>query len=228
MLKTLSMTTLSALLIGTAPVFAQETATDDTAATEAQSAETTAETATETTADTETADQAEAVTEGEGQPSNLDMGREVQEEPTYVKETIGDWEMRCFRSEAEEDPCQMFQLLKEQQGNPIAEFAIFRLQDSGPAVAGATVTVPLFTLLTAELKIGVDGGKPKSYPFRFCSQTGCTAQIGLTQADVDAFKRGAKAVVTITPAQAPDQKVAIDASLSGFTKAFDAVSVIQN
>jgi len=224
MLKTLSMTTLSALLIGTAPVFAQETTTDTTAA-EATAAETQGQDAGTDTSGTATdQDTAEA---GE-KPSNLDMGRETQEEPTYIKETIGDWQMRCFRSEGEEDPCQMFQLLKEQQGNPIAEFAIFRIKDGGPAVAGATVTVPLFTLLTAELKIGVDGGKAKSYPFRFCSQTGCTAQIGLTQADVDAFKRGAKAIVTITPAQAPDQKVAIDASLSGFTKAFDAVSVIQN
>lgn len=224
MLKTLSMTTLSALLIGTAPVFAQETTTDTTAA-EATAAETQGQDAGTDTSGTAT-DQDTAET-GE-KPSNLDMGRETQEEPTYIKETIGDWQMRCFRSENEEDPCQMFQLLKEQQGNPIAEFAIFRIKDGGPAVAGATVTVPLFTLLTAELKIGVDGGKAKSYPFRFCSQTGCTAQIGLTQADVDAFKRGAKAIVTITPAQAPDQKVAIDASLSGFTKAFDAVSVIQN
>ena len=79
-----------------------------------------------------------------------------------------------------------------------------------------------------ELKIRVDGGKAKSYAYRFCSLVGCYAQIGLTQADVDAFKRGAGATLTIVPAQAPDQKVDIKASLSGFTAAFENTSVLRN
>ncbi|QYX55316.1 invasion associated locus B family protein [Roseovarius sp. SCSIO 43702] len=256
MLKTLSFTTLATvLLLAAGPGTAQDTTTEETAGDEPVATETdaTAETASdaetkegaETNADTEegadTAADAEATDEAtetdatagdtdaqEGEDGEFDLGREVQQDPTYIKEEYGDWQMRCFRTQAEEDPCQMFQLLKDENGNPTAEFTIFRLKEGGPAVAGATVTAPLFTLLTAEVKITVDGGASKSYPFRFCSQAGCVAQIGLTEADVNAFKRGVKATVTIVPAQAPDQNVAIPASLSGFTAAYDNVSVIEN
>lgn len=201
---------LTALVFGTTGV-AQEATTQ----TEEPAASTDA-TEGEVTQDT-------AVGEGD---VGLDMGQPVEEDRTYVKETYGDWELKCFRTEAGEDPCQMFQLLREETGNPIAEFSIFRLPGDAQAAAGATIVVPLGTLLTEELKISVDGGKAKSYSYRFCSLVGCYAQIGLTQEDVAAFRAGASATLQIVPAQAPDQKVDIKASLSGFTAAFDNTSVL--
>jgi len=158
----------------------------------------------------------------------LSMGRNVEEDPTYIRDEYDDWQLRCFRSEADEDPCQMFQLLSEEFGNPIAEFSIFRLDEGGPAIAGATIVVPLMTLLTSELKLSVDGGIAKSYPYRFCSPAGCVAQIGLTAEDIDAMKRGATATLTLVPAQAPEQLVDIKSSLTGFTAAFDNTSVFSN
>ncbi len=165
----------------------------------------------------------EAPTEGS---SVFSTGREVTEDenPTYTKETFGDWSLRCFRAQEGNDPCQLYQLLTEEQGNPVAEFSIFEIEDQGAAVAGGTIIVPLFTLLTEELKISVDSGNPKSYPYRVCTESGCIAQIGFTQEDIAAFKRGAKATLTLVPAQAPDQTVRINVSLNGFTKGFDAVS----
>lgn len=191
------------------------------------------------TAQEENADQAETsqttdvtedapATADAAQGEQLDMGQDVQENGTYIKEEHGDWQMKCFRSEAEEDPCQMYQLLREDAGNPVAEFSLFRLPEGAQAVAGATIVVPLGTLLSEELKISVDGGKAKTYPFRFCSMVGCFAQVGLTQADINAFKAGAAANLQIVPAQAPDQTVNIKASLTGFTDAYDNVSVAQN
>ncbi len=53
---------------------------------------------------------------------------------------------------------------------------------------------------------------------------GCIARVGFTQAEIDGFKKGAKATLTIVPVAAPDQKVALDISLKGFTAGFDAVS----
>ena len=169
---------------------------------------------------------AEGAAEGAAEgTSAFNTGREVNEDPTYIKEEHGDWQLRCFRNAEGEDPCQMYQLLKEAAGNPIAEFSIFRIAEGGPAVAGATIIVPLLTMLPEELKIAVDGGAAKSYPYRFCSPAGCIAQVGFTEQDIAAYKRGAKARLTLVPAQAPDQKVNIDVSLSGFTAAFDKVSV---
>ena len=160
--------------------------------------------------------------------TGLDMGQEVQEDQSYIKETYGDWQLQCFRSEAEEDPCQMYQLLREDAGNPVAEFSLFKLPDDSQAVAGATVVVPLGTLLPNGLLITVDDSTPKAYTYSFCSLVGCFARIGFTQAEIDAFKAGGEAFLTIVPAQAPDQRVVIKASLDGFTKAFENVSIAPN
>jgi invasion protein IalB len=91
-------------------------------------------------------------------------------------------------------------------------------------VAGATIVVPLETLLTEQLTIAVDGAQPKRYPFTWCAPLGCIARVGFTQAEIDGFKKGAKATITIVPFAAPDQPVNLDLSLKGFTAGFDAVS----
>ncbi len=59
-----------------------------------------------------------------------------------------EWEQRCIRTESGADPCQLYQLLKDDQGKSVAEFTIFGLPAGWPAVAGATIIVPLETLLT--------------------------------------------------------------------------------
>lgn len=160
----------------------------------------------------------------------LDTGRPVQEDPSYIKSTHDDWQLKCFRTgvEGKEDLCQMYQLLTESGGNPVAEFSIYRLPEGAPVVAGATIAAPLGTLLTEEIKLSVDTGKAKSYAYSFCTMAGCFARIGLTKEDIEAMKRGVKVTIEIVPAQAPDQKVRIDASLKGFTAAFDEASVLQN
>ncbi|MDR9395015.1 invasion associated locus B family protein [Roseovarius sp. SYSU LYC5161] len=186
----------------------------------------------------ETADQNGATTAPETQAQDdantaggqLQMGRQVSEDDaTYIKETYDDWQLKCFRNQGEgDDICQMYQLLTEDSGNPVAEFSIFRLPEGGQAAAGGTIVVPLGTLLGEELTISVDGGAAKRYPYSFCTMTGCFARIGFTEADVTAFKRGASAMLRIVPAQAPDQVVEISASLDGFTAAYENVSTIRN
>ncbi len=192
--------------------------------------DTDSDTATDTQTETESADTAadQATEPATDVAPQLDTGRPVQEDPTYIKEEYGDWQLKCFRSEAEEDPCQMYQLLIEETGNPVAEFSLFRLPEGAQAVAGATIVVPLGTLLPEELKISVDGGRPKTYSYSFCTMVGCFARIGLTQADVDALRAGAEGQLQIVPAQAPDQTVDIKVSLDGFTAAYSNVSVMQN
>ena len=51
------------------------------------------------------------------------------------------------------------------------------------------------------------------------------AAIGLTQADVDAFKGGKEATLTIVPFAAPDVKVALKVSLIGFTAGYEKATV---
>jgi invasion protein IalB len=143
---------------------------------------------------------------------------------TYTAATFDAWQQRCMRTEDGSDPCQLYQLLKDAQGNNVAEISLFTLPPGQDAVAGATVVAPLETLLTEALTISVDGANARRYPFTWCSQLGCVARVGFTQAEVDAFKKGNKATVSIVPAAAPDQRVTLDLSLKGFTAGLEAIS----
>ena len=125
------------------------------------------------------------------------------------------------------DTCSLVQVLVDGTDNPVAEVSLFRLQGA-QAAAGATVIVPLETFLPGQLTIAVDGGAAKRYNYQFCNQIGCIAQIGLTQADVDAFRAGNAATVTIIPAQAPDQPISLNMSLTGFTAGYNVVDVVSN
>jgi invasion protein IalB len=142
---------------------------------------------------------------------------------TYLSQAIEGWEVRCVKLEDGSDPCQLYQLLKDAQGTSVAEISMFALPEGGQAAAGATVIAPLETLLTANMTLTIDGGKAKIYPFTFCANLGCIARIGFTAEEVAQFKKGAKAVMTIVPAAAPEQKVELDITLKGFTAGYDAV-----
>lgn len=144
---------------------------------------------------------------------------------SYDSATHGDWVIRCIRSpEGQKDPCQLYQLLKDEQGNSVAEIGIFPLaSEQNGASAGATVITPLETLLTEQLRLSVDGSQPKRYPFTFCSQVGCFARLGFTAGDINSFKRGNAATLIIAPVAAPDQRVNLAVSLTGFTAGFDAL-----
>jgi invasion protein IalB len=168
--------------------------------------------------------------EADGASGDLSLGSEVTAPDgpgtTYTAATFDSWEQRCMRTEDGADPCQLYQLLRDGEGNNVAEISLFALPPGQSAVAGATIVAPLETLLTEQLTIAVDGANPKRYPFTWCAPLGCVARVGFTQAEVDSFKRGAAATVSIVPAAAPDQRVSLNLSLKGFTAGFDAVSKV--
>ncbi|AXI42445.1 invasion associated locus B family protein [Sulfitobacter sp. SK011] len=192
-----------------------------------------AQTATETPAETTEEEDAAAGTSGTAAEieDQLSLGEDANKDPElgkpYTKEVIGAWEMRCIKTEEEVDPCQMYQLLDDGEGSPVAEVSLFRLAEGGKAEAGATVVVPLETSLPQQLTVSVDKNKSRRYPFAFCNPVGCYVRLGLTKEDVASFKRGNSAVITIVPALAPDQKVELELSLEGFTASYDKVSVIE-
>ena len=147
----------------------------------------------------------------------------------YVRDTFGDWALRCIKSEeGTPDPCNLYQLLSNEDGVSVAEFNVFPLPEGQRAAAGATIVVPLETLLTQQLTIAVDGKNARRYPFTFCNRAGCVARLGFTQAEVDEFKRGAAATVRLVPAAAPTEEVVLDVSLTGFTAGFTATTATES
>lgn len=211
-----------------APAAEAETPPSNTAPAEGA----TSDAASSATAPAETAPAGAEATDSQpaGIDSQLSLGEDGEAAQAvgkpYTKEVNGAWEMRCIKTEDENDPCQMYQLMDDGQGAPVAEISLFRLPDGGKAEAGATVVVPLETALAAQLTVTVDGGKARRYPFAFCNSVGCYVRMGLTSADIAAFKRGKEALITIVPALAPDQKVELALSLDGFTTSYDKSSVL--
>ena len=166
-------------------------------------------------------------------PTDLSMGSSaIPGLPTQADAEVGNtylaagfdiWEQRCVTKEDGSDPCQLYQLLKDADGNSVAEISVFNLPDGAQAAAGATFMAPLETLLTANLKIVVDSGQAKVYPFSFCTRVGCLARLGFTTDEIAALKKGVMATLTIVPAAAPDKVVELQLTLKGFTAGYEAV-----
>ena len=159
--------------------------------------------------------------------AELPLGRQVVEGievgTSYLRETYGDWDLRCTRTVDLKDPCQLHQLMQDDKGNAVAEIALFPISGDPLRVAGATVALPLGTLLTEGLTVAVDSGPAKRYQFRYCLANGCYAPLGLTQEDIDAFKHGATANMVVVPVAQPNARVTVRVSLKGFTKGWEAL-----
>ncbi len=143
---------------------------------------------------------------------------ELQIGAPYLKEEHGAWTIRCTRAPlGQADPCDMFQVLKNSEGGPVAEVMV---QPAGENGGTMVIAVPLGTFLPAGVKIGIDGNELGSIPFITCTRT-CVSRVTLKEAELQAFKNGNVAQLTLSAADAPQVPVSVDASLTGFTAAFN-------
>ena len=149
---------------------------------------------------------------------------EVAPGQAYDKGVFGDWTLRCVKSDKIPEMCQLFQLMKDASGAPVAEFNLNTLSKTGQVLAGANVITPLETLLPAQLTIRVGENDAKLYPFAFCVKIGCVARIGLTAEDLKSYRKGNVAAVTMVPAATPNQPQTVLLSLKGFTAGHAAMS----
>lgn len=139
----------------------------------------------------------------------------------YAKSTNGDWTTRCIRAGQGKDPCELYQLMKDNEGNSVAEITLIPLKN-GEIAAGATLIAPLETDLIQGLGLGIDNAQARAYPFSFCAPVGCVARIGFTAGELSSLKRGNVAKVSLRPFGAnTDEPVQLQLSLAGFTAAFD-------
>jgi invasion protein IalB len=141
----------------------------------------------------------------------------------YLAASFDTWQQRCMKKEDGADPCELYQLLKDETGNAVAEISFFTLPSGSKAVLGANVLAPLETLLTANLRIGIDDGTAKIYPFSYCTVNGCVAKIGFTAEELAVMQAGTEGIMTVVPAAAPQKTVAIKIALKGFTAGHQAL-----
>jgi invasion protein IalB len=159
-----------------------------------------------------------------------DAGRAPGE--AYVAETFTDWELRCIAAAEEGQPerCEMFQLLLDEQDNPVAVFRVNVPMTLGEdQVAAAVIVTPLETLLAPGIRLRIDDAEPTGVPYTLCEQSGCMARIPLADQAVQAFKAGGDVFMEIFALVRGDMgeiggvPVPVTASLRGFTAAYDAL-----
>jgi len=161
----------------------------------------------------------------------LDMGTQATpaQPQTYIAETFDDWHQECMRAADGTESCYIAQYLRETpDATPIGKISMRRLPNGQQAEAFGEIVMPLGVVLPEHMSIQVDTSTPKVYDFRFCLQLGCVARVGFTAADVQGFKAGKGATVTVAaegqPGQ-PPQPVTIPMGLKGFTKAYESLQV---
>ena len=163
--------------------------------------------------------------------SGLSLGKPLQPKreigQPYIVERKDDWAIRCVTTDTGNDPCEMFQLLVREEGSPIAEISMFPLPPNEPAVAGATILVPLETLLTSPLIIEFNETKAKEYPYSYCNKSGCVVRVGFDQSDLDDLKKGNEITMAISHILQPDQQLVLPVSLIGFTAMFNKLASAQ-
>lgn len=144
----------------------------------------------------------------------------------YNKSTHDDWLLRCLKTQDGKDPCELYQLLKDQAGKSVAEVSVIPF--TGEAAAIINFVAPLETDLQAGLGLQIDAGKNNAYPFLVCAPVGCVSRIGLTEAELGRFKNGNKATVSLLPFGADPKAnlVKLDVSLKGFTAGFNALQEV--
>jgi invasion protein IalB len=149
-----------------------------------------------------------------------------------VAEVFTDWELRCITAaeDGQAERCEMFQLLLDEQDNPVAVFRVsVPLVDVEDQVAAAVIVTPLETLLTPGIRVRIDDSEPVGVPFTLCEddRLPCTHP-------ADRGKRGGLqgrrrrfldifALVRSDLGEIGGVPVALSASLRGFTAAYDAL-----
>lgn len=219
-----SQALLAALALAAAPAFAQDSAPAATPEAPAPAAAPEAPAAAPAAADAPAATPATPDAPADGQAA-APGDAEPKVGQYYVKTTNQAWTTRCLKAEQGNDPCELYQLLKDGEGNAVAEMTLIPLKNSKDVAAGATLVAPLETDLIQGLGFAVGSGETRAYPFTFCAPVGCVSRLGFTQPELDALKRGNEATLTLLPFGGDrENPVRLTLSLSGFTAAFDALS----
>lgn len=150
----------------------------------------------------------------------------VNNQPEEITvETHGAWEVRCT---ADKKNCFMYQLMLNAEGRGVAEFTMVKLPAGNEAVAGATVVAPLGTLLTRGMVMAVDENEATQYPFSWCTRPGCFARFGLTDLTIQQMQSGAAVKIALFSIADAQQAVEVEASLEGFTAAFETLTKLAN
>ena len=149
----------------------------------------------------------------------------AQQAKDVLRETHGDWEIRCIEGT---DTCAMSQVGSTGDGKRALLVTIQRLAgaktDSGIAIPGAmTVQTPLGILLPYGVRLKIDADDVVPLPLSRCVPQGCISQAPMLDEAVGKMKKGSKAVFGFFL----DKEILVNISLRGFTKAYNNLKPVK-
>ena len=75
----------------------------------------------------------------------------------YLSSEHGSWQVRCMHATDGSDPCQMYQLVKDADGNSVADMLVLLPAEGEDVAAFIQISAPLASLLPAGIAVSVDG-----------------------------------------------------------------------
>lgn len=144
----------------------------------------------------------------------------------FVKDTFGDWEIRCL--EASKETCVMSQVGKTAAGEVALEVQLQRLAgvtaENGQQVpAIVALKAPLGILIPYGVRIKIDGKDSGAIPLERCLASGCVSRTPIGDEAVSRMKKGSSSVFTFVL----DKEIPVNVSLKGFTKAYNNLEPVR-
>jgi len=138
-----------------------------------------------------------------------------------VKNTYGDWQMRCETpAGAKAEQCALVQNVAAED-RPNISLVIIVLKTADGKSRLLRVVAPLGVLLPAGLGLKIDQADIGRAGFVRCLTTGCVAEVVMEDNLVNQMKTGQTATFIVF--QTPEEGVGIPVSLNGFGTGFDAL-----
>jgi invasion protein IalB len=142
---------------------------------------------------------------------------------TAVKKSFGEWQYTC--PAGKDAKCALVQqrAIKDKNTGELGTVLSIGLAVTDDKKAKMTIGGPLGVELTQGMLVKIDGGKAIRVPFNQCIQLGCLAVVNVADDFLDVMRRGSTLSVTFLP-YGGKQGMTVEASLSGFTAGYNALS----
>ncbi|MFG6666935.1 invasion associated locus B family protein [Halomonas sp. HNIBRBA4712] len=131
-----------------------------------------------------------------------------------------DWEVRC--PAGSQQNCTMNQIVNNPESNDPLMRAMVGYPPQAQGTPVMAFVLPLGVNLAAGMQLQVDNNEPLGFPYQFCFEQGCRADIPLEPSMLQQLRSGNRATVS---AIAPDgERLDLNLSLMGFTNASQQIS----
>ncbi|WP_447926477.1 MULTISPECIES: invasion associated locus B family protein [unclassified Vreelandella] len=142
--------------------------------------------------------------------------------PNVETQSFQDWEVGCPSGAGQQQGCSMSQIINNPDSNEPLMRAMVGYPPQAQGNAVMAFMLPLGVNLAPGMQLQVDNNEPVGFPYQFCHEQGCRADLPLEPSMLQQLRSGSSATVS---AIAPDgQRLDVNLSLMGFTNASQEIA----